>query len=251
MSVLVKKGGSIKSVENALAVLEIFGEIDGEVRLGHLSQRLNMNKSNVFRILTTFEQRGYVEQIKKSGKYRLGIGAYEVGQKFLSRMELLRTAKPVMEGLARECDEAVYLAVPAGREILLLDKVDTSNPVSIMSLVGKRYPLSRCAAGKIILAFNTETDASHSGKESDRTKDNLTTIRQLGFGVDAGSIGDGVACLAVPVLNAQKRALGCLCFVGPQYRFTDEKIQGYLLPRLKAAGQVVSSQLGYVGCFLA
>ena len=247
MSELVKKGASIKSVENALAVLEVFGETDGDVRLGHLSQKLNINKSSLFRILSTFVQRGYVEQIKKDGKYRLSVSAFEVGQKFLSRMELLRKAKPIMVGLARECDETVYLAVLAGREILLLDKVDTTNPVRIMPLVGKRYSLSQCAAGKVMQAYNCPERGCFSAEKPAFSEESPDAIRQRGFVSDVDSLGDGIGCLAVPVLNARKQAFGCLCIVAPQYRFTEEKVQGYLLPRLMVAGQTVSSQLGYRG----
>lgn len=250
MSSVVKKGSSVKSVENALAVLEVFGEIDGEIRLAHLSERLNMNKSNIFRILTTFEQRGYVEQVKKTGEYRLGIRAYEVGQKVLSRMGLLRSAKPLMESLLRECDETVYLAVPDGQEILLLEKVDTSNPVNVMPLVGKRYPLSRSAAGEIILAYNSGLGRGDSGEDPGLSAQALDAIRQRGFSVDFEGLGEGVASLAVPLFNAQKKVLGCLCFVGPQFRFTEEKIKNDLLPPLEAAGRTVSSQLGYLGYWM-
>ncbi len=239
---------TIKSVETALFFLNAIGEEDGEFGISYLTKKLGLSKNSVFRLMATFEKWGYVERVKSSGNYCLGLSAYEIGQKFLSRMKLLNTAKPVMEGLSRECDETVYLAIPSGQDFLLLDKVDTTNPVGIMTLVGKRYPLSRCAAGKVMLAFDDETSPGHAGMGSDRAQGSLTTIRQYGFSTDAGSMGDGVASLAVPVLNAQKRVLGCLCFVGPQYRFTDERVRSDLLPRLKVAGEMVSSKLGYIEC---
>lgn len=243
-----KEKYSIKSVETALYFLNALSEEGEEFGISCLCKKLGLNKNNVFRLMATFEKWGYVEQIKSSSKYRVGLSAYETGQKFLSSMKLLRSAKPVMESLSRECDETVYLAVPAGTEFLLLDKVDATNPVGIMSLVGRRYPLSRSAAGKVILAFNAEKITNKTGKESTRLEENLTAIRHRGFSSDVGSIGEGVASMAVPLLNTQKRVLGCLCFVGPQYRFTDQRIQRDLLSRLKSAGQIVSSQLGYLGC---
>lgn len=241
----------IKSVDNALSVLEVLGDIDGDIRLAHLSEKLNMNKALVYRILATFQRRGYVEQAKKTGAYRLGLGAYEVGQKFLSHMELLRLAKPVMESLVRECGETVYVAVPVGPDILLFDKTDTTNPVSIMSLVGRRYRLTRCAAGKVALAFNADLRESFSENEPASSEKTLDDIRQMGFSGDFDALGDGVASLAVPLLGPLKKTVGSLCLVGPQYRFADEKDQSELLPALKTAGQMLSCQLGFPGYHLS
>ena len=117
-----KKIYAIQAVENALTVLEAIGEIDGDIKITRLSETVGMSKASVFRLLSTFEKRGYIEK-EEEGKYRLGVSAYELSQKFLSRMGLLKEAKPVMERLVRECNETVYLAIRRNKEVLLLDKV--------------------------------------------------------------------------------------------------------------------------------
>ena len=63
-----KDSYSIQSVENALDVLEALCDEDGEVRISRLSEKLKMNKTSVFRLLATFEGRGYVEKEETSGK---------------------------------------------------------------------------------------------------------------------------------------------------------------------------------------
>ena len=125
----VRTDYEIRSVANALDLLEAIcaeekssshnGE--DEVRLTQLSQRLGMNKSVVYRMLLTFEQRGYVERIEKTGLYRIGANAYETGRRLLLRMGMLRHARPVMEELCRRCNEAVYLAIRRGNEFLFID----------------------------------------------------------------------------------------------------------------------------------
>lgn len=242
---------TIKSVETALLFLNALGDEEGEFGLSYLSNKLGLTKNSVYRLLSTFEKCGYVERVKRSQSYRVGLSAYEVGQKFLSRMKLLSRAKPVMEGLVRECDETVYLAVPTGLECLMLDKVDAINPIGVMSLVTRRFPLFQCGPGKIMLAFMDEANADNVRKELELEKQYLMTIRQNGFFMEIGGIGDGIASLSVPLLSGQKTISGCLCLVGPQYRFTDERLEVNLLPRLKAAGQVISMQLGYVSGYRA
>ncbi len=240
-----KDSYSIQSVDNALDVLEALCEEEDEVRISRLSERLGMNKTSVFRLLATFENRGYVEREESSGKYRLGISAYEIGQKFLSRNTLLRKARPVMERLVRECNESIYLVVRRGEEVLFLDQVDTAQQVKIVSLVGKRYPVADTCAGKLMLAHG---DPAENGSQI--AKADLLKFQQQGYCFDTGRLGDGIASIAVPVFSTNDKLAGTLCFVGPDFRLPREKIIEEFLPRLKEAGEIVSSKLGFLGHYL-
>ncbi len=245
-----KESYSIQSVDNALDVLEALCEEGDEVRISQLSQRLGMNKTSIFRLLATFENRGYVEKEQLSGKYKLGISAYEMGQKFLSRMGLLRKAKPVIERLARECNEALYLAVPRGNDVLMLDMVDTMQQVKIIPLVGNHYPITASSAGHAILASSELQRNKCSLEELAAISTLLTKTRETGGCIDRGVLGEGIASLATPLIDAQGKVPGSLCMVGPEFRLTREKIEETLLPQLIEAGIVISSKLGYVGHFL-
>lgn len=246
-----KESYSIQSVDNALDVLEALCDEGDEVRISQLSERLGMNKTSIFRLLATFENRGYVEKEQRSGKYKLGLSAYEIGQKLLSRMGLLRKAKPVMEKLVRECNEAIYLAVPSGKEILLLDMVDTTQQVKIIPLLGNRYPITGPTAGRVVLAHSNTHHAKLSLDEQAGLNEELARIHDQGSCYDQGSFGEGIASLAVPIIDAHGNAPGGLCMVGPDFRLPPEKIENELVPRLVEAGIVISSKLGYVGHFIS
>lgn len=241
-----KKKYTIKAVENALVVLEALSELEGDVHLSQLSKKLEMNKSYMFRLLATFEQRGYIEQKKKSGKYRVGPSAYEIGQKFLLQMTLLRKAKPLMEALARECNEAVYLAVLAHHEVLLLEMVDTTQQVKIISLVGKRYPAHRTSAGKVILAFTADHKKIFTVSGGKEFPEDLNLIKQREVCFECGGFGTDISSLAVPIFNSQKEVLGALCTLGPDFRFQENQVEKEMLPQLKATGKILSSKLGYL-----
>lgn len=238
---------SVKSAEKALIFLKAINEEAGEISIACLTKKLGWNKNLVFRLMATFEKLGYVEKDKSTGNYFLGLTAYELGNKFLSRMDLLRIAKPIMQSLAFECEETVYLGVHFGSEVVLFDKVDTTNPVNVMSLIGKRYPVTWNAVGEIESAFGEKHEAYPSTNAPIFSKKTHDNPRQLGFSIEFGGLGVDVASLAVPFFNGQKKVLGCLCFVGPQERFTVEKVKCQLHPRLKVAGQSLSYKLGCLG----
>jgi DNA-binding IclR family transcriptional regulator len=226
---------SIQSVENALDVLEALCDEEGEVRISHLSEKLSMNKTSVFRLLATFEGRGYVEKEESSGKYRLGLTAYEVGQKLLSRMELLKQARPVMERLVRDSNEASYIAVRRNDEILFLDMVDTTQKVKIVPLVGKRFPLNSTAAGRVILAYSKQTDAVAEQRSAD-----YETIRKQGYAIDTDMLGGDIFSIACPLFCSGGSLNGALCLVGPSFRIKAED----LIAQIQEASSVISSKLG-------
>jgi DNA-binding IclR family transcriptional regulator len=239
-----KESYSIQAVENALDVLEALSEIDDDVRISQLSEKLAMNKTSVFRLLATFENRGYVEREERSGKYRLGLSAYEIGQKFLSRMGLLRHSRPVVERLARGCDEAVYVAVRRRNEVLFLDMVDTTQKVKIVSLVGKRYPLETTAAGQVLLAFNNVKDNSNADGDT-TSPSQLTSIRHQGYAYDSSALGEGITSVAAPLFGGGGKLNGVLCVVGPEFRLSQETVQNQILSPLLDTCGIVSSKLGW------
>jgi DNA-binding IclR family transcriptional regulator len=159
-------------------------------------------------------------------------------------MGLLRKARPVVNRMVRECDEAAYIAVRRGSDVLFLDMVDTSQQVKIISLVGKRYPIEVPAAGKVLLGCDAAGEIA--GDKPDLTE-SLAKIRRQGFCADQGAMGDGIASVAVPLFGSGGKIQGALCFVGPDFRLPREKVEIELLPRLQEAGNIISSKLGYFG----
>ncbi len=245
-----KNSYSIQAVDHALDILEALCETGEDVRISHLSEKLGMNKTSVFRLLATFENRGYVERETATGKYRLGLSAYEIGQKLLSRMGLLRMARPVMEQLVRDCNEAVYLAVRRDQEVLFLDLVDTPQQVKIVSLTGRRFPLAETAAGKVILAQGPALPGSSKGESTALPPGERLAIRQQGICLDYHALGEGVASLAVALFSASGDIPASLCLIGPDFRLTPDRVHKEFRPRLLEAGDTVSSKLGYLGRYL-
>lgn len=229
----------IQSVDNALNLLEVLCDAGGGMSMLRLVDRLDMNKNKVWRLLATFENRGYIKKNLKTQEYHLGLQAVEMGQKALMSMELLHKAKSTMGSLARECNEAVYLAVRRNKDVLFLDFVDTTQAVRTVSLLGKHFQLDATAAGNAILGKNGTAD---QGKSSAVNSDDIQ-----GATIDQDTLGDGITCLAVPLLDSCGNAEGALCIVGPTFRMPSHIIEEKYLPSLKRAGDTISVKIGYAG----
>lgn len=234
---------NIRSVENALHLLEALAEEESSCSLAQLGERLDMTKASLFRMMATFENHGYVERGKLTGEYQLGLAAFEVSQKLLSKMTLLRKSRPAMAQLVRQCDETVYLVVQRNREALFLEMLDNDQKVKVIPLTSQRFPLQSCAAGKIFLAFD-ETNQPFLADHPELPSE-LDRCRQQNYCMDRNGIGEGSTCMAVPLFKTGKVLTGSLALIAPSFRIDEERINKELLPALKAAGEMISAQLGY------
>lgn len=226
---------SIGSVKMALELLEAFCEEEGELCITHLAQRLGLTKSRVFRLLATFEQKGYVKKSVLQGKYNLGVSAFETSRKLLTRMDLLSKAKPVMDALVGECSESIYLAIPSVGDVLLIEMANTNQQVQAIPLVGRRYPIKGVAAGSVIFAHSTRGKIL-SGEWA-RTRDQ-------GFCLDQDKLAVGITSIAAPIFDMHNQAVGSLCLVGPSFRLMDEELRKSHISCLIHAASLVSAKLG-------
>ncbi len=238
-----KDSYNIRSVENALLLLEALADEEDKCSLAQLSQRLDMTKASLFRLMATFENHGYVERGQRSGEYQIGLAAFEVSQKLLSRMTLLRKARPAMAQLVRQCNETVYLVVQRKQEALFLEILDNDQKVKVVPLTSQRFPLEDCAAGKIFLAFGN-TNAQFSTNQLQLTNE-ITHCRKQRYCIDHNGVGEGSTCMAIPLFKTGEVLAGSLALVAPSFRTDETRINKELLPALKAAGEMISAQLGY------
>jgi len=248
----------VQSVDRALDILEAFNFKQEQLGVTELSQKLGLHKNNVFRLLATLEVRGYIEQDRKTGNYRLGIKTFEVANVFLHHLGLRRQARPVLEELVSRCDETAYLAVTDGPEVVYVLMQETSQTVRIVPRLGHRLPAYCTASGKVQLAYESADRLARLFREypfrkhTDHTIDSLGTlldhlreVARLGFAVDNEELEYGVRCVAAPVRDYSHRVVAGVGLSGPVSRFSLERIESELVPLVKEAGMRISQRLGY------
>ncbi len=248
----------VQSVDRAFDILEAFNYQEEELGVTELSQKLSLHKNNVFRLLATLECRGYIEQDKKTGNYRLGIKTFEVANIFLHHLGLRRQARPILEELVNRCDETAYLAILDGPEVVYVLMHETTQTVRIVPRLGHRLPAHCTASGKIQLAHESRDHMAHIfegialKKYTGNTIDNyeklmnhLKDVARLGYAVDNEELEQGVRCIAAPVKDYSHRVVAGVGLSGPVSRFSMERIEKELVPLVKDAAMKISQRLGY------
>ncbi len=249
----------IHSVDHAFDVLEAFRTSEPELGVTQLAKLLNLHKNNVFRILATLENRGYVEQNAKTGNYRLGLKAFEAGQAYLRHTNLLSVAHPAMVTLTGELMENAYLSVLRGDYVFYLDEVIADQKIQVVSRLGTRVSSHCTATGKVFLAFiekeqsdailkqlelekmtpNTITDLSTLQKE-------LASVSETGFAVDREEWTPGLKCVAAPIRDYYGKVQGAISVSGPADRMSDSRIKKEIVPAVQIQAMEASKKLGYL-----
>jgi len=252
-----KKGYKVKSIKNSIKVLESFSVEKLSLNLTELTEKTNINKTTLFRILSNLEESCYILKNVNTKKYQLGIKLFELGQLVQREMIIRDISLPIMKGLSYLTKETIGLDIAIGEKRATIEKIESSHVVRHTIELGKLYPLYAGANSKILLAFSSEdkikkivwkdklvafTDKTIT--DPAKLESNLFEIKKKGYAVSIGEIFNNSTAIAVPILKNNKKAIAALFISGPSERFDGEKISR-IIKLLKNSANNISKKIGY------
>lgn len=249
---------TILAIERATDVLALFAESD-EATLGvtEIAQALGLSKAVVYRILSSFRAKGFVELDEASRRYSLGPRALHLGLAYLNRIDVPRIARPELERLSRETDETATLSLRTGGMRVYIDQVTPDRDVKMVVQLGLRVPLHAGASSKAFLAFLDPEEQQEylSGTLERLTKITVTNaralrkelgeIRERGYASSFGERMEGAGSVAAPILGHDARPVAVVSVCGPVERFRPEADDA--AKQLLDSTTRLSRQLGYRG----
>ena len=216
--------GGLKSVASALDLLDCFLE-EEELGVSDVARRLGVAKSTSHRLLTTLASRGLIEQNSTTGRYRLGIHLFELGQLALERVELRRRSRTLLERLREESGWTVHLSIREGADSLFLERLLTLRGMQAMETYRRRWPLHATSSGKVICAYDPEAAQArvaagfpvftpHTIATERDFLAELAGIRRQGFATSRGELMAQVSSVAAPVLDVHGVAMAAISITG-------------------------------------
>ena len=253
----VKSPYQIQVLDRALAILNLLSAEGPDLSLGEISDKIELHKSTVHRLIMVLERHRLIERNSVNGRYRLGLKLFELGTRAVSQLDLRERARPVLERLVLETSETVHLCVLDDTEVVYLDKVEPARSVRMASSVGRRNPAYCTAVGKAILAYLPESQVEaivrkHGLKAMTSNtitsfldlKAELAAVRERGYAVDNEEIEEGVRCVGCVVRDFSGGPVAAISVSGPAFRISREKAKGLSRPVI-AAASALSMQLGF------
>jgi DNA-binding IclR family transcriptional regulator len=215
----------VRSVASALDVLDCF-TWSAELGVTEIANRLGCSKSTAHRFLTTLTDKRLVERIPESGRYRLGLHLYELGQIAVSRFDLRAAALPVLEQLRAATNQTVHASVADGPDVLYVERFETWQGRPFSSRVGRRMPVHCTSSGKVLAAWDESVArarlAAGLPRRTPRTITDparfvaeLEEVRRRGYGVNMEEAEVGLSSVSAPVVSPNGRVLAAISVAGP------------------------------------
>ena len=227
----------VKSLAKAMHVLECFSNREPELGISDIARMLNLQKSTVHNIVSTFEEMGYMGQNKENGKYYLDVKLLQFCYIINNHLGYRKFFLPYMRKISQEMREVVYLGIPHDNEVLYIECCYPQDNNGGRNILGERAPMHCTSLGKVMLAYapKEEQEAYAAQPMESFTSTTITTreqllqeleeVRRQGYSVDRMEHEFGICCVGVPVFGNDGRVIAAVSISGPSLRFDQEMIQ--------------------------
>lgn len=252
-----EKGATIiQSLDRGLRLLEEIGKSRIPVSLKGLASVLGIDRSSIFRLLSTLENRGYLEREEETKRYKLGYKILELSGELYVKIRIAEESRTYLEELASKTQEAAHLAIYSNGEVLFIEKADSTEVIAANMNIGRREPLHCTALGKVLLTFLSEETLNsilsqglkkwteNTIVEKDKLVQELKSVTEKGYAIDDEEYKIGMRCIASPIYDYRGKIIAAMGISGPASRIMIEKME-VMTETVKEVAARFSLRLGY------
>ncbi|MEI4473755.1 IclR family transcriptional regulator [Frigidibacter sp. MR17.24] len=227
----------VQAVDRALALIEHLAEAEEGARLSDAARAVGLAPSTAHRLLTTMEQRGFVQFAAATGRWYVGRRAFAVGAAFSRRENLVAPALPILRRLRDATRETANLGVIEDGVVRTVAQVESREIMRAIASPGGRTPVGCSGMGKAIVAAwpdaAIEALVARHGL-APKTPRSLTTpaalmaeiarVRAQGYAVDDEEFVAGMRCVAAVVRDAGGEPVCAVSISGLAARVTQASV---------------------------
>jgi DNA-binding IclR family transcriptional regulator len=230
----------VQSVARAATLLRAVAAATGEAGSATaLAASVGLNRTTTWRILNTLEHERLVARDSATGTYSLGFGLLDLATQAGS-VELVRSARAVLQQLAAEAHETAALALVRDGVLTYVAEATAGSVVSA-AWQGRQVSLHATSTGKVLLAhcppderrtvlglprgerltrFTATTITSLVALERE-----LALVHERGYAVCRGEFESSAWGVSAPVLDVAGRPVAVLSLWGPSERLTEDRFE--------------------------
>ena len=148
---MATSGGSlsVQSLHRALTILETVGNHPTPITLRQLTEKTELPKPTVYRLLRNLEDRKYVS-CDSNGHYRLGTQFLTLSRWAERDFEIKQLARKHLEYLNELSKETVHLAILDQQRVLYIDTVESPHALRLVAKLGSTNSVHCTALGKAL-----------------------------------------------------------------------------------------------------
>lgn len=247
---------TVSALERGIAVLRCFTETRRTLTSTELSRLTGVPRPTVTRLASTLVTLGFLQQGPEGDRYMLGPGVVSLARVFLAGLDVRAVARPHMQALAETAGGSVYLAVPDGMDMVIIEACRPRSTMLAPRLdVGSRAPMANSALGRAYLwalparerermleSLRLARGSDWAGLEQGLQRA-LEDTDKLGYSISAGEFHREINSVSVPLVgpNGEIMALNCgtAAFV-----YTEQHLRDVVAPQLLKMARVLAADIG-------
>jgi DNA-binding IclR family transcriptional regulator len=242
---------AVQVVERVLDILEYLSQERSPRGPTDIANATDLNKTTVYRLLSSLHQRGYIEKDESSGTYRIGVKLVEIVSNHINNLELQTEARPYLHEMQSELGLIVHLGILDKHEVVYVEKMDASPNLRRYAQIGVRVPAQCSSLGKCLLSGLSScelADAMRGCRFPKYTEKTITGLRELklylqkvrrqGWAIDDEEHTPGQRCVGAPIYDYRGDIIAAISASGPTNLLTDERIPDTVRCVTKTAVQI-------------
>ena len=247
---------TVSALERGLAVLRCFSETRRTLTSTELSRLMGVPRPTVTRLASTLVTLGFLKQEPDGDRYMLGPGVVSLARVFLAGLDVRAVARPHMQAMAEAVGGSVYLAVPDGLDMVLIEACRPRSTMLQPRLdVGSRAPMANSALGRaylwalppperermlesLRLARGTDWPALEGG-----LKRALGDAERLGYSMSAGEFHSEINSVSVPLVGPKGDVMALNCGTAA-FIYTEDHLRQVIAPALLKMAAALAADLG-------
>ncbi|MCB2130247.1 MAG: IclR family transcriptional regulator [Rhodobacteraceae bacterium] len=209
---------SAPALEKGLDIIELLAEAQGPMTLTEIADRLGRSKSELFRMLSTLHNRGYLE--RDGDAFALTDRLFRIGMRVPQVRGLVDCALPEMHKLAARISQSVHLVVVRRGETVVIAASSGGSDMAFTLKLGFRRIAVDSTSGQVIIAFQPDDirdrmiDASaallREPMDMETLRRALARIRDDGYELHDSRDFIGISDVCCPILDDTGRAAASL-----------------------------------------
>lgn len=209
------------ALDKGLDILEYLSSKSVPLSQTEIASGIERSPNEIYRMLMSLENRGYILRDEVSGKYRLSLKLYHLSHRHSPIDELCKAAQFPLEELAQGVRQSCHLSVLYLRQVMVVLHAKSPEPIALSIEEGNLFPLPLTASGKILLAYMSDSERldalENSGiykqlgsKQKEEFAASLSAIQKNGYYIKTSDLAEGVVDIAVPVKLKGDKVIACL-----------------------------------------
>ncbi len=244
---------AVPAVTRAIAILRLLGNSASPLGLKAIAQALDLVPSTCLHILRALIQEKLVKVNAYSKRYSLDLGMLPLARAVLETSSFAALVQPALDRLSKQYGLTAIGVEMLGLEHMIVVALSRSPArLGLHVVVGSRFPALISASGRCVAAFGNHpwNDVAQrfrslrwdNAPKLDVWRKEVESAKQKGYSIDRSNYINGVAIIAVPVLDANQHMAQGIVLLGLAEQINNSAAIA-IAQDMRTAAATVASQL--------